>query len=373
MDASAVVIPPYVGRPLRLVPFHGVRLNPRRVGDPSSGRLFARPYRAVAARLAQWQERGQLRRDDEPALYLHEYTAGGLTVRGLVGALDISHRATGPDDRAVLPHEGIHPVQADELADRMTELALNPAPILLVHRAPAEIRTIVHAMVATVPVDDFVDRNEQRHRIWAIRDPELLGRIDAALAQSQALIADGHHRYAAYLRMQRRAPGGPTDRGLAMLVDQEDTPLFLGPIHRLLTGVALDELAAAAEVIGAGFDIVERAAAVHALGPATLALTDGRRWATVKLDLPQDRAAVELLHEELVPALSRGPQRIDYHHSVDATLSNLRKDSVAVLMPAPDVDLVLKIAADDRLLPEKATSFQPKPSVGVLIRSLRDE
>ena len=158
-----------------------------------------------------------------------------------------------------------------------------------------------------------------------------------------------------------------------MLVDQEDTPLFLGPIHRILTGVALDELAAAAEVIGAGFDIVEQAAAVQALGPATLAVTDGQRWATVKLDLPPDRAAVELLHEELVPALSRGPHRIEYHHSVDATLSSLRKDTVAVLMPAPDVDLVLKIAADDRLLPEKATSFQPKPSVGVLIRSLRDE
>ena len=373
METGAVVIPPYVGRPLRLAPFHGVRLSPRRIGDPSSGRLFARPYRAVAARLAQWQERGQLRRDEEPAVYLHEYTAGGLTVRGLVGALDISHRAVGPEDRAVLPHEGIHPVQADELADRMTELALNPAPILLVHRAPPEVREIVHQVAAGPPVDDFVDRNDQRHRIWPIREPELLARLDRALATSQALIADGHHRYAAYLRMQRRTPGGPNDRGLAMLVDQEDTPLFLGPIHRVLTGAGLDDLAAAAEVVGAGFDLVDRAGAVHALGPATLAATDGRRWATVKLHVPEDRAAVELLHEDLVPALPRGPQRIEYHHSVDATLGRLRRDSVAVLMPAPDVDLVLRIAAEDRLLPEKATSFQPKPSVGVLIRSLRDE
>ncbi|UMG92589.1 hypothetical protein [Nocardioides sp. TF02-7] len=47
--------------------------------------------------------------------------------------------------------------------------------------------------------------------------------------------------------------------------------------------------------------------------------------------------------------------------------------AVAVLMPAPAVELVQRIAEDDRLLPEKATSFQPKPSLGVLIRPLRDE
>jgi len=264
-------------------------------------------------------------------------------------------------------------VQADELADRMTELALNPAPILLVHRATPQVRAIVHQVSLGPPVDDFVDRNDQRHRVWAIRDPDLLTALNEGLAPTQALIADGHHRYAAYLRMQRRSPGGANDRGLAMLVDQDDTPLFLGPIHRVLTGVGLDDLAAAAEAIGARLDVVDQAAAVHALGPDSLAATDGRQWATVKLHLPEDRAAVEQLHDDLIPALTRGPQRIEYHHSVEATLGHLRRDSVAVLMPAPDVDLVLKTPADDRLLPEKATSFQPKPSVGVLIRSLRDE
>ena len=42
-------------------------------------------------------------------------------------------------------------------------------------------------------------------------------------------------------------------------------------------------------------------------------------------------------------------------------------------MPAPDYDVVRRILAADRLLPEKATSFQPKPSLGVLMRSLLDE
>ncbi len=374
MDSRAVVTPPYVGRPLRLEPFHALRLNARRIGDPASRRLFARPYRAVAARLSQWQERGQLRRDPEPALWLHEYTEAGLTVRGLVGALDVSHRASSPDDRAVLPHEGIHPAQADSLADRMTQLAMNPAPILLVHRAPAEVRALVRAVADSEPTDDFVDRNDQRHRIWAIRDPQILAGLARGLAESRALIADGHHRYAAYLRMQAREPGGAFDRGLAMLVDQEDTPLFLGPIHRVLSGVTLTDLAAAAEIAGVGYDLVEETAALEALGPLTLVATDGRKWATLKLDLPPDRAAVEALHDDVVPALGRGPSRIHHHHSVAATLNQLRRSGgVAVLMPAPDVDVVLAVATADRLLPEKATSFQPKPSPGVLIRSLRDE
>ena len=76
----------------------------------------------------------------------------------------------------------------------------------------------------------------------------------------------------------------------------------------------------------------------------------------------------------IIPALPRGPHHVRHHHGVDSALGQLRRGTgVAVLMPAPDVDLVLRIAGADRLLPEKATSFQPKPSVGVLIRSLRDE
>ena len=73
-----------------------------------------------------------------------------------------------------------------------------------------------------------------------------LATLADALSGCRPLIADGHHRYAAYLRMQETAPGGATDRGLAMLVDQNDTPMFLGAIHRVLTGVDLDGLRSAA-------------------------------------------------------------------------------------------------------------------------------
>ncbi|MCW2792738.1 MAG: hypothetical protein JWO76_1836 [Nocardioides sp.] len=374
MDDSRVVPPPHVARPLRLAPFRGLMLAPGRIGDPASARAFARPYRDVSARLAAWQKRGQLHRDEHAAVYLHEYTSGGITVRGLVGALDISRRAVDRADRAIYPHEGVHPAQADELAERMAEMQMNPAPILLVHRGPAAARALLAEVLATAPDHQFTDRADQRHRIWAITDPAVLGSLDAALAGSRALIADGHHRYAAYLRLQQLHPGGSHDLGLAMLVDQDETPLFLGAIHRVLVGPTLAQLRAAAEQTGAEIEELPQEAAVAALGPDVLVATDGTAWATIRLAVPPVRAAVEVLHEDVVPRLPRPPVRVGYHHTVEEALAHAsRSRGVAVLMPAPDFDLVLRIVADGRLLPEKATSFQPKPSVGVLIRSLLDE
>jgi uncharacterized protein (DUF1015 family) len=372
MESSRVVTPPYVAGPFRLDPFRALMLSPTRVGDPASARAFARPYRNVARRLGHWEEQGHLHRDPEPAVYLHEYAAAGMTVRGLVGGLNLSRRAHRPDERVVYPHEGIHPVRAAELADRMTEMGMNPAPILLVHRGPAPVRELLGSVLARDPDHEFDDRNGDHHRIWAIREaaaPDL----DRLLAGSRALLADGHHRYAAYLRMQEASPGTAADRGLAMLVDQDDTPLFLGAIHRILVGTTLEALHKASASFGV-FTARGAAEAVDALAPGTLVITDGREWATLALDLPAGTAAVEVLHSSVLPALETQPNHVEHHHSVDDTLRRLpHTGGVAVLMPAIEFDTVHRIVGGDRLLPEKATSFQPKPSMGVLMRSLLDE
>jgi uncharacterized protein (DUF1015 family) len=358
---------------LRLLPFRGLTLAPTRIGAPSSVRAFTRPYRDVADRLQRWERRGELSHDRSPAVYLHEYTSGDLSVRGLVGALDISRRATGRDDVAVFPHEGIHPAQAAELAARMSEMQTNPAPILLVHRGPEPLRALMDDLQRTDPLHEFTDRGGQHHRVWAIRDEDSQAFLARRLEPARAVIADGHHRYAAYLQMQQDDPRAATGAGLAMLVDQDDTPLYLGPIHRVLGHVSLDGLRTAAERTGAAFRTADAAPAVAALAPDTLVATDGRSWATVRLAVPADRLAVEVLHEQLLPAVAPRPTRVAYHHAVDDALTDIAtRPGLAVLLPAPDFGQVLATCRADRLLPEKATSFQPKPSIGVLIRSLRD-
>jgi uncharacterized protein (DUF1015 family) len=372
MDSSLVVGPPTVGRPLRLRPFKAWRLAPARVGDPATARLFARPYRDVAERLARWRADKQLLDDGAPALYLHEYTAGGLVVRGFVGALDLSHRAAGNDDRAVVPHEGVHAHQVSDLAERMGTWELNAAPILLAYRGPAVLRDLIHRTLATAPRHEYVDRAEQRHRVWALSGPALLEEVNEALAGSRALIADGHHRYAAHLSLQGQRPGGGSDCALVTLVDQGDTPLHVGAIHRVLSGVSLEDVRRACPP-SASYAPVPASRALAALAPDRLVATDGADWCSIHLDLSPDRAAVEVLHHDVLTSLALGQRRVTFHHSADAAMDNVRATrGVAVLMPAPEFDTVVAVAEAGRLLPKKATSFQPKPSIGVLIRSLHD-
>ncbi len=84
------------------------------------------------------------------------------------------------------------------------------------------------------------------HRLWAVTDPGAQAAIAADLATRTALIADGHHRYAAYRELRaemRDADGdsGPWDYGLAFLVDADEYPLRLGAIHRVLPRLPLTE------------------------------------------------------------------------------------------------------------------------------------
>ncbi|HET7067637.1 MAG TPA: DUF1015 family protein [Nocardioides sp.] len=375
MEPGPPTVPPYVAGPLQLTPFRALSLGPRNVGDPASARAFARPYRGVPQRLEAWRTRGLATLDDEPAIYLHEYSDSGLTVRGLVGCLDVSHRTTVAREQQVFPHEGVHPRQVADLAHRMATMRINPAPILLVHHGPVEIREVSGRVRAGRPEREYVDHAGQEHRIWRVTGPAELESIASGLAGARLLVADGHHRYAAYIALHDREPTPAHRGGLAMVVDQDETPLFLGAIHRLLHGTKLSQLVRAATEGGADVRTVDHgdagAEAVAALAPDTLVLADGRRWATVQLEVPTGTAMVQLVDDVLLARLPRPPTRVTFAHSVSQALDQVRPDRVAAaLLPAVDLDLVLETVGAGGLLPEKATSFQPKPSLGSFIRLL---
>lgn len=255
------------GQGLRLIPFRGLRYVPERVGslaavtsppydvvvrpdglhhlesaDPHNiVRLILPQADSAAARhtqaaetLNRWLAEGILAPDPEPALYVYEQSNTEILQRGIVGALALS----SPADGIVLPHEDVMAHVVEDRANLMRTTAAHLEPLLLTYRSeghPTGASAVIERTIHRPPLLSTTTEDGYSHRLWAVTRPADRAEIETDLAHHQALIADGHHRWATYLRLQQEhtAPG-PWDFGLVLLVDTARYPLRVRAIHRLL-------------------------------------------------------------------------------------------------------------------------------------------
>ncbi|MFJ5224864.1 DUF1015 domain-containing protein [Streptomyces sp. NPDC088400] len=436
---------------LRLIPFRGLRYVPERVGSLSAVTsppydVVVRPdglhhlesadphnivrlilpqaatpearHRQAAATLGEWLSEGILAPDPEPALYVYEQRRGDLLQRGVIGALALS----GPADGIVLPHED---VMADVVADRaalMRTTAANLEPLLLTYRGEDEPAGSTAATAATAPTTStngtsaVIERTVRRppllttttedgfrHRLWSVTDPGDLDEITRDLADHQALIADGHHRWATYLRLRaEHSATGPWGYGLVLLIDTARYPLQVRAIHRLLHRVPVDRAIAALsgsfrvrtldtplpEALDALADArTGGGAGTGTGGNAFLLAGDGRFHLidrpdeallerTVPTGRPEAWRSLDatVLHSTLLDHIWKipdDPEHIAYIHDTEAVVRKAERDgSTAILMHPVREDVVRDLARQGVTMPRKSTSFGPKPATGLVLRSL---
>lgn len=339
------------------------------VSDPA----VAPPPLGGPFRLHPFRPRGRLD-VGTTTVFVHEWTEAGFSVRGLVGLLDLTAGSSAPQRAVVLPHERVHTDQVEQLAQRMARGRVDPAPILLAHQGPPELRLLLEE-VCSEPPRVVRQVRDQRQRIWAISRPSELELVAGALERTTALLADGHHRYAAHHLLRSTGAAG-ADRALSLLVDQDDTPLHLGAVHRVLSG---NIVAAARQqswtvsawmpsnpllVVAQGRIVVSDGTGARTL---TLPPTPGPPGAAVATTATMPILALDRLLDSL------RPQDTTYHHEAEQAVDEARRrGATALLLPAPSLHEVLTVVRQGRLLPEKATSFQPKPRPGLITRRLRD-
>jgi uncharacterized protein (DUF1015 family) len=359
---GAVTSPPYdvlepaIVRRLTDSDLHNmVRLILPRDPDLGPGR-----YDEPARRLSDWQQAGVVVQDVKPALYVYEQQIGGAVLCGLVGSLGLD-----PARRVVLPHEDVMPHWVDDRFELMEATDADLEPILLAYAGGGAASDAVDEARSGEPWLVADTENGAHHRIWRLDDPAKLAKIAAELATRDALIADGHHRYAAYLERNRREPDRPgTEVGLAMLVDNDRHPLTLDPIHRVVPGLTLDLVSSRTPK---GWQVLPgRVEGV----PDRIAITDGTSWVTLQSTEGQVTPTVALLHRELLPAWGVPVGEITFHHALTDAVALANPSQAAVELVAPKMNQVLQSAARGVVLPQKATSFGPKPRVGLLFRTL---
>ncbi|MEU3416375.1 DUF1015 domain-containing protein [Streptomyces sp. NPDC006658] len=421
-------------RGLELTPFRGLRYDPDRVGSlasvtsppydvvvrpdglhhlqsadphnivrlilPQAGTPSARTEQA-ADTLRRWLAEGILVADPEPGLYVYEQRDGdGMVQRGIIGTLRVSEPAEG----VVLPHEDVMPPVVADRAALMRATRANLEPLLLTYRGDGTTDGVGAGTAAEVvertagrpPLLATTTEDGFRHRLWSVTDPVDLAGIQKDLAGRQALIADGHHRWATYRRLRAEHPSpSPWDYGLVLLVDTVRYPLRVRAIHRLLHGLPVaDALRAVTGLFRVRRLDVPLANALAALadascaGNAFLLAGDGAFHLLDRPDprllartVPADRPAAwrsldaTVLHATLLEHVWRipedSPAHIAYIHDTAATVEKAERDgATAVLMHPVREEVVRDLARQGVTMPRKSTSFGPKPASGLVLRAL---
>jgi uncharacterized protein (DUF1015 family) len=352
-------------------------------------------YRRAARTLSEWRAEGALVLDAEPALYVYEQDGPLGLQRGLIGALQLPANDTGP----VLPHEDVVDAVVADRRALMYATGSNPEPILLTYSGGGPASELVEQVAAgqVDPVVDVSTVDGTRHRLWAVTDPAEHELAAADLAGRQALIADGHHRYAAYRRLaELQHPG--TDRGLALLVDTTTHPLTVQGIHRWLPELAAEP---AIEAAAKWFTVTEvnggyRAAlaALAEIGPERIALAvvdgENRAWLltdpdpqllarTIPADRPESwrRLDATVLHYALAGEVWRILDTADNihfdHDAKHAVIEAHRHRGLAVLVRPVAEATVMELASAGVRMPRKSTAFTPKPATGLVLRLFAEQ
>ncbi|MEU2911121.1 DUF1015 domain-containing protein [Streptomyces massasporeus] len=416
-------------RGLELTPFRGLRYDPDRVGSlaavtsppydvvvrpdglhhlesadpynivrlilPQAATPSARNERA-ADTLRRWLSEGVLTTDPQPGLYVYEQRDGnGMLQRGIIGAL----RVSDPAEQVVLPHEDVMPHVVADRAALMRATSANLEPLLLTYRGDSSSTTTADLIERTAdrpPLLATTTEDGFSHRLWSVTDPDDLTAIQSDLARHQALIADGHHRWATYRRLRTEHPSpSPWDHGLVLLVDTARYPLRVRAIHRLLHDLPLGDAVAAldghfrvrrlevplAEALDTLADAACSGNAFLLAGDGAFHLVDQPDQGLLARTIPADRPAAwrtldaTVLHATLLEHVWRisedSPAHIAYIHDTAATVEKAERDGgTAVLMHPVREEVVRDLARQGVTMPRKSTSFGPKPATGLVLRAL---
>lgn len=337
-------------------------------------------YAAAGAAFRRWMRTGVLVQDTTPAYYLyeiHELRSGVPAVlRGILAAVDLA-------EGNLLPHEAVDEQRVAARARRMGVVPADLAPVFAVHTpASPQMRAVVDRPPQTPPIIAFTDEAGADHRVWALRDPAEVEAVRRGLTQVRAVIADGHHRYAAAVH---RAGPGSAGRTLTYLVDGATHGPQLRPVHRIVrpapdglvqrldeqfevtrpTGDLEHELARHA-VPAFGLRLPGAATAVLvARDPEALRrpLLDARSAAWAQLDAGIWEHTVRPL--VVAGAVSYRADAAAAAAEVDAT-----GDAALFLLRPPRLRDVFACALAGEPMPAKSTWFRPKPRAGVVMRSL---
>ncbi|HZE04690.1 MAG TPA: DUF1015 domain-containing protein [Solirubrobacteraceae bacterium] len=373
-------------------PYNVVRVDLPRGGDDR--------YERAAELLQDWRTEGAVVLDDTAALWTlaQDYVGPDgrpRTRQGCFARVRVEQYGPG----RIRPHERTHPGPREDRLRLTRATRANLSPIFSLYSDPdgaargALFATGGDAWAETVDDDGTINR------LGRVTDPAAIEAVQAVLAGTELLIADGHHRYeTARVYADEIGGEGPHRYVLMCLVALQDPGLTVFPTHRLVRGLSSGQWDALAASLERDFAI-EPLPDTEQLAPAPgesvrIGYIDSRSRTPRMLTLRDPAIADAALPDRAEPyrrldtavlealilkgALRMTDEDIDhlnglgYARDAQQALELVQGgeyDAAFFMAPTP-VQRVQQVAAAGESMPPKSTYFFPKVPTGLLFNPL---
>jgi uncharacterized protein (DUF1015 family) len=355
--------------------------------DPYSPQVYA----AGRANFQQLLDKGIFFQEQQECLYIYELIREGRSQSGIVACAWVEDY-TG--DR-IKKHELTRPDKELDRVNHIRVSMLNAEPVFLAYRPDAALEAVVEAIKKDDPVYDFKADDGVAHRLWVVKDGEIINTIVAGFDNVPATyVADGHHRTAAAVRVGIDLKNAnPNHTGaeqynyfLAVHFPADELQIFdYNRVVKDLNGLSPEQFI---KQISRSFTVAKQGRDCYQ--PRTLheigMYLDGN-WYVLKAhdDTYDDADPIGVLDNTILSQQILGPvlnitdlradKRIDFvggirglrelQHRVDSGAMK-----VAFAMYAVSMQQLLDIADTGNIMPPKSTWFEPKLRSGLLVHSL---
>ena len=360
--------------------------------EPGTSEYDPKVYERAAENFQKFQDRGWLVQDDAEHYYIYAQTMNGKTQYGLVVGAHVDDYMKGN----IKKHEL---TRRDKEEDRMKHVRVNNAniePVFFAYPDNDVLDRIISRYAETEPEYDFIAPIDGfRHQFWIISDADDINVITREFAKMPSLyIADGHHRSAAAALVgaekQKQNPNhrGDEEYNYFMAVCFQASQLTILDYNRVikdLNGLTPKEFMAA---LRENFAIEDMGTEIYK--PAQLhefSLYLDEHWYRLRAlpgtfdntdpigVLDVDISSRLILDKVLGIKDLRSSKRIDFVGGLRG-LGELKRrvDSgemrLALALYPVTMKQIMDIADSGKIMPPKATWFEPKLRSGLVIHKL---
>lgn len=360
--------------------------------EPGTSEYDPRVYEKAAENFKKFQDNGWLVQDDKDSYYIYAQTMNGKTQYGLVVCAFVDDYLNG----VIKKHEL---TRRDKEEDRMKHVRVNNAniePVFFAYPDNTVLNDVIMKYAQTEPEYDFIAPIDGfRHQFWIISDSKDIEVVTEEFAKMPALyIADGHHRSAAAALVgAEKAKQNPNHKGTEeynyfMAVCFQASQLTILDYNRVvkdLNGLSSEEFLKA---LSKNFDVVEKGADIYKpdhLHNFSLYLDNKWYSLTAKQGTFDDKDPIGVLDVDISSRLIldeilgikdlRSDKRIDFVGGLRG-LEELKRrvDSgemrMALALYPVTMQQIMDIADSGKIMPPKATWFEPKLRSGLIIHKL---